>query len=752
MLSAEALMYLGKKLNNGTHYLCLLTSERVPGKQYPRVKVIHNFGKLDTIALATKERLENKELRTQLSTDVSKDILNGNVDAAVQKVVMGEWKPTNPSTSYQSPLNFNKLPFLHYGHLLLRPIWDDIFRLKYKLDYIKKNKSNIRSWDLNSLLFYFATSKVLDPHSYHGLYQNKENFFYCPWEDTNIDSFYSALEYVDKFHDDIIKYSVNKYLKKRKQKINVTFFDCTNTWFETSTDDEVKFKIKFYKSTIDNLRKKGKSEDEINTYTTSEKYAEELQKALDKNRPDILRMKGCSKEGRYSQPLVMIALAMDQEGFPIDCQVFAGNTAEVKTIPSIIDSLKQKYEINDIYFVADKGLNSVANLDYLLSKNLGYIISQRVFQQKSNVLEEILDLNGYKNIYNDCGKMRIVNEDLIENELRFKVCNSIKTTYVEKGDGSKTKSGKPARKKVLHSCKIMYVFNPKRKERDLHQLEADVARAQKAVDIGLLMSNPYKSGWRSFIKTQQETDDETTDVNEMYRAVSLKQDIIDERTKLAGFSALVFTHPTDKKFPISDLEILEKYHKLVNIEDNFRVMKSNFSIHPVNVYTASHIRGHCYICFLSLMLLRALEKKLDDMGRHMSSNRISEVLQGATLIPIPDGRGEVQLWNACNCENTYNTNRFGKGKFKNDDNKLDNFNSITEKYINERSKEPDDLDAIIQAVGLHPLQVRSSMGQAKKALGMGSMNKNVMIAKSLQARLGLIEKNITPGPHPVGGD
>lgn len=71
-------MYLGKKLNNGTHYLCLLTSERVPGKKYPRVKVIHNFGKLDMIAPATMERLEDKELRKLLSADVSKDILNLN--------------------------------------------------------------------------------------------------------------------------------------------------------------------------------------------------------------------------------------------------------------------------------------------------------------------------------------------------------------------------------------------------------------------------------------------------------------------------------------------------------------------------------------------------------------------------------------------------------------------------------------------------------------------------------------------------
>ena len=753
MLSAEAPMYLGKKLNNGTHYLCLLTSERVPGKKYPRVKVIHNFGKLDMIAPATMERLEDKELRKLLSADVSKDILNGNVEAAVQKVVVGEWESTNFPASHQSSINFNKLPFLHYGHLLLRPIWDDIFRLKYKLDYIQEKKSKIRAWDLNSLLFYFATSKVMDPRSYHSLYQNKENFFYCPWEDTNIDSFYSSLEFIDKHHDDIIKYSVNQYIRERKKSINITFFDCTNTWFETSTDDEVKFKIEFYKTTTGNLRREGKFEDEINAYISSEEYANDLQKALDKNRPDIIRMKGCSKEGRYSQPLVMIALAMDQEGFPIDCQVFAGNTAEVKTIPSIIDSLKEKYEIKDIYFVADKGLNSVENLDFIFSQKLGYIISQKIYNQKSKFLSEILDINGYKNIYNDCGILRIADDNLIENELRFKVCDSIKTAYVEKGDGSKTKSGRPARKKVSHPCKIMYIFNPKRKERDLHQLKLDVARAQKAVDMGISMSNPYKSGWRAFVQTQKEVDDEATDVNEMYRAVGLKQDIIDERTKLAGFSAIVFTHPAEQKFPLSDIEILEKYHKLVGIEDNFRIMKSNFSIHPVNVYTASHIRGHCYLCFLSLMLLRALEKKLDKIGRYMSSNRISEVLHGATLIPIPDGRGEIQLWNACSSENTYNTNIFKKGKFKNDNNKLDSFNSITEKYISERSTEPDDLDAIIQAVGLQPLQIRSSMGQVKKALGMGSMKKDVMIAKSLQARLGLIEKNITPMPHtPAGGE
>ena len=740
-------MYLGSRLNNGTHYLCLLTSERRPGKKYPSVKVIHNFGKLSQVAPVTRERLENKELKKQLSADVSNDILNGDVDAAVQKVVSGEWTPASSEVQPKSSCNFNKLPVLHYGHLLLRPLWEDVFHLKYKLDYLQKIKSKITSWNVSSLLFFFAASKVMDPRSYHSLYQNKDNFFYCPWEGVNIDAFYSSLEFIDKYHDEIIKYSVNQYINKRKQTIDVTFFDCTNTWFETSIDDEVKFEIEFYKNTVKELRKKGNTEEEISQYTKSEEYAQSLRQAAEKSSPNILRMKGCSKEGRYSQPLVMIALAMDQEGFPIDCQVFAGNTAEVKTIPSVIDSLKQKYFVQDIYFVADKGLNSVENFDFLLSQKIGYIVSQKLSRQKNKILDELLDINGYKNIKKDGDYLSIVDGIVAADELRFKVCDSVKTAYVPKGDGSKTKSGKPACKKITHPCKIMYIFNPKRRERDLQQLKIDVTRAQRAVDTGVSMSNPYKSGWRAIIQTQKEADDDTTDVKELYRAVGLKQDIINERTQLAGFSAIVFAHPVDRTSVLSDIEILEKYHKLVGVEDNFRVFNSTFSIHPVNVYTPSHIRGHCYMCFLALMLLRSLEKNLDIMGRHMSSSRISEVLQSATLIPIPDSLGGIQLWNASNCDNIYNTQRAGKGKLKKDDNELDDIDSIVDTYSSERSIEPDDLDAITKAVGLQPLQVRSSVGQAKERLGMRSMRKDVMIAKSVLARLGLIERNLTSTPR-----
>ena len=74
-------------------------------------------------------------------------------------------------------------------------------------------------------------------------------------------------------------------------------------------------------------------------------------------------MRGCSKEGRFAWPIVTVALAIDQTGFPIDCKVFAGNISELGSIDPMLKSLRDKYAIEDVYFVADRGLNSTESLD-----------------------------------------------------------------------------------------------------------------------------------------------------------------------------------------------------------------------------------------------------------------------------------------------------------------------------------------------------------------------------------------------------
>ncbi len=95
-------------------------------------------------------------------------------------------------------------------------------------------------------------------------------------------------------------------------------------------------------------------------------------------------------------------------------------------------------------------------------------------------------------------------------------------------------------------CKIIYIYDDKRKKRDLYELEQAIAKAGKAVNEKKLMGNPSGSGWRALVKTKKE-EAENEDDKEMYQAVGLKDDVIEKRRKLAGYAAIVYEDPKSLK-------------------------------------------------------------------------------------------------------------------------------------------------------------------------------------------------------------
>ena len=739
----EGPMFLGTRKSNGEHYLCLLQSYRVPGKPYPRTKVIYNFGKLSYVSGQTKEWLANKELRAQLAEAVTLDIEAGLYEEANRKVVLGKWSVNNSQKNNFT--NFNKLPRLHYGHITFKKMWDYEFNLKYKFNYIQKNSTTITSWNISDLIFYLSTSKILNPSSYHKLYTTKEFYLYCPWEKITIDAYYSVLDILSDNMDDIIKYAVSSYIDKRKTQVSIAFFDCTNTWFETQNDDKTKLNIDYYHEIIDKMRKQGKSEDEISKYLCSKNYEKDLEKIIQKNQDKFLRMRGNSKEGRYMQPLVTIALVIDQEGFPIDLHIFPGNLSEMHKVSPVINALKNKYNIKNIYFIADKGLNSTSNLNNISCNGLGYVVAQKVVGQKESVEKEILDISGYKNCIIKGNKLEICDNSFDEYAFRFKVCDCEKSAYVERDDGKLTKSGKSARKRITIKSKIMYIFSPDRQKHDLADLQNQVTRAQKAVQDGLSLGNPYQTGWRSLLQTEREAqakkkeDGKKEDIQSQYRAVGLKQEVIARRERLAGYSAIVFSHPQDG-FQLSDVQILSAYHQLVGIEDCFRVMKSNFSIRPMFVRLYSRIRGHCCICFLALMLLRALQNKLEKENITLSSDKIAQALWSATVVAYPGNYGELSLFNITDNDSAYSIQRVGKGKLQQDINLLEDSDHVWGAYSRDRLANPDDTDTIMRVVGLEPLPMKSNLAQAKKALRIGSLNDDIILADVISKRLGIAKQ------------
>ena len=153
-----------------------------------------------------------------------------DISSAVDTVAKTDAAPTRIS-------NFNRLFPLNYGHLALKPLWEKDLGLKYKIEYLQKSSTEIKTWRLNDLLFYLCALKLIDPKSYFSASNSKSNFLYCPWNNVVQDNFYRALDFVYDHRESLIKHAVKSRLEQTKGQIKVAFFDCTNTWFETPYDD-----------------------------------------------------------------------------------------------------------------------------------------------------------------------------------------------------------------------------------------------------------------------------------------------------------------------------------------------------------------------------------------------------------------------------------------------------------------------------------------------------------------------------------
>ena len=715
-------MFLSIRKIRNQCYLYLL--ETVPGKKKGTHtnRIVKNLGNFDKLPEEVRNAYLDKKAKQELARSFELKLREKDISSAVETVAKTDAAPAQIS-------NFNRLFPLNYGHLALKPLWEKDLGLKYKIEYLQKTSTEIKTWRLNDLLFYLCALKLIDPKSYFSASNSKSSFLYCPWNNVVQDNFYRALDFVYEHRESLIKHAVKSRLEQTKGQIKVAFFDCTNTWFETPYDDITWQVIRYTRKTTLRLRDQALSNEEIQAYLESEEFLENLTDELEISKEDVLRMRGRSKESRFAQPIVTVALAIDQTGFPIDCKVYAGNIAEIHTVEPMIESLKKKYSVKDIYFVADKGLNSGQKLEKIQEEKLGFVVAQKVNAQQEKFEKEMLDLAGYRNyVVDDSGTFRVSSKDGVDKDkARFKVCDHIKKFYVETEET--TKSGNPKKEQRSIKCRIVYTFSPTRRERELKDLEMQISKAAKAVSEGYLTGNPYKSGWRALLQTNKEAA-RTPEEKEQYRAVGLKQDIIEERRRNAGYAALVFSHPKGgNAVALTDEEVLTTYHRLVGIEDCFRVMKSSFSIRPVHVRLKEHIVAHCYLCVLSLMLMRLVQEKLEAKKYTCSAEKITHALAQALVLPTPSSDGTPQMWLNMGLDPQFYRPEFtGKKKAHLSQNALEDHESVWRTYEKHRDETPFAVDQILEAVGLNKLPLYASMGEIKRILGIHTVAEENMLA------------------------
>ena len=304
---------------------------------------------------------------------------------------------------------------------------------------------------------------------------------------------------------------------------------------------------------------------------------------------DDFRKYGKSKENRPN-PIVQMGLFMDGDGIPLSCEITPGNTNEQVTLKPLEEKIIQDFNLAEIVVCTDAGLASIANRKFNDKNNRKFITTQSIKKLKDFLKEEVLDLTKGWHLF---GSDKTYNIEKLRTDEKLIKQYKDKIFYKErwiKEDGLEQR--------------LIVTYSVKYQEYQKHIRNNQIERAKKLIE-----KNPKKIGKakqndpKRFIETINTTDSGEVASETYY---SINQSVIDEEAKYDGLYAVCTNLEDDVE------DIVKINHKRWEIEESFRIMKSEFNARPVFHSAEETIKAHFLICFLSLTIYRYLEKKLEE--------------------------------------------------------------------------------------------------------------------------------------------
>ena len=339
--------------------------------------------------------------------------------------------------------------------------------------------------------------------------------------------------------------------------------------------------------------------DSIEKLQHKAKYDELSQEKLEKE----MRRKGPSKE-HHPKPIIQPGLFMDTNGIPISYKLFKGNQTDPITYLPAIETIKKQFGIERLIVVADKAMNSSKNVSYMSEGNDGWVFSQKH--------------RGKRGAPKDIQNFILEDKDWeVNEEMTFTKKSFIRERKIE---------GKKVKEKVLVTWNKKYA-------------QREQARREGALDYARKLTQPQlyrmtsKKGEKKYLEVRL-VDPKTGEILPYKPTITLDEDRINFDAQFDGINVIVTSELT-----MSDEEIISAYGELSEIEERFRVTKSQLETRPVYVRTPEHIQGHFLICFLALIHVRLLQYKTN---KQMSSERIINALKTAKATKLNQGYYRLQ--------------------------------------------------------------------------------------------------------------
>lgn len=289
---------------------------------------------------------------------------------------------------------------------------------------------------------------------------------------------------------------------------------------------------------------------------------------------------GKSKEHRPN-PIIQMGLFMDGDGIPLAFSLFPGNSNEQTSLKPLEKKVLGEFGCQKFIYCSDAGLGSEDIRAYNHMGERAYIVTQSIKKLKKEEKEWALDPKGFKRVSDD---------------------TPVDITQLPEDDKGIYYKDEPYTTKKLHQ-RLIITYSPKYALYQKTIRDKQVERAQKMLDSGNTKKNRKNPNDPArFIGTAAATKDgEAADIHHY-----LDEKKIAEETQYDGLYA-VCTDLLDDEV----CEILKVSEGRWQIEECFRIMKTDFSARPVYLQDENRIKAHFLICFLALTIYRYIEKKLD---------------------------------------------------------------------------------------------------------------------------------------------
>lgn len=448
----------------------------------------------------------------------------------------------------------------YFGHGLILQLGKNL-----KLDRFFAGQGGKReSQGVVDAISYLLSHRCADPRSILACSHDQKR--YAGMQEMSLNKLYDVLDVLDQSKEDLIKHLAAFFSKNTTRNRARAYYDVTTYSFEST------------------------------------KWGE-------------LRMFGFSKDHKSNEVQVVMGLLIDSNGIPISYELFAGNTMDQKTLTQSIARLKKLYSLDKITVVADRGLNSGDNLQYLSSQGHDFVISYTLKRSTEKFKAMVWDERGWTSgTHAQTGEI-LTREKVVEEELSFKV-------LIEKGEeeepcGEK-KRGRPKKyeTKTL-PVKVHLTWSAARAAKDRADRERMLESLKKKLDKPYQLKAAVKRGVNQFLEMELDTTNWT-----------ISKEKIEQAQRYDGYYAII-TNNTE----LSTSQVSEIYSGLWKIEESFRILKTDLKARPVYVWSDAHIRGHFVLCFLALSMVRYAQYLLLESGEEpVSAAKLMEAIHGPQVL------------------------------------------------------------------------------------------------------------------------